>query len=38
LLSFGLLSWVSEIWAFIEAILLFTGDINVDGKGNPLGE
>ncbi len=26
------------IWAFIEAILLFTGGIKVDGYGNELGE
>ena len=27
---------VTAIWALIEAIFIFTGKINVDGKGNPL--
>ena len=27
---------VTGIWALIEAIFIFTGKINVDGKGNPL--
>lgn len=27
---------VSEIWAWIEAIMILTGSINTDGKGIPL--
>lgn len=27
---------VTAIWALVEAIFIFTGKINVDGKGNPL--
>lgn len=36
LLSFGRLSFISSIWGIIDAILLFTRKINVDGYGNPL--
>jgi len=36
LLSCGLLSFVSGIWSFIEAILILCGSINVDGQGHPL--
>lgn len=27
---------ISVIWGFVEGILILTGKINVDGKGNPL--
>ena len=36
LLSFGRLSFISSIWGIIDAIMLFTRRINVDGEGNPL--
>jgi TM2 domain-containing membrane protein YozV len=36
ILSLFLLSWVTAIWAFIEAILLFTGGIDKDGTGKLL--
>lgn len=36
LLSFGLLSWISGIWGFIEGIMILTGSINKDASGNPL--
>jgi prepilin signal peptidase PulO-like enzyme (type II secretory pathway) len=32
------LSFVSAIWGFVEAIMILAGNINVDAKGNPLGE
>lgn len=37
LLSCGVLGVVSEIWSFIEAIMILAGSINVDAKGIPLG-
>lgn len=37
-LSCGALSLVSGIWGLIEGIMILTGSINVDGKGQPLGE
>lgn len=37
-LSFGILSFISAIWGFIEGILILIGSINVDANGNPLGE
>lgn len=36
LLTFGVLSFVSAIWGLIEGILILTGDIDTDAKGNPL--
>lgn len=30
------LSMISGIWGLIEGILILTGSINTDGKGNPL--
>lgn len=27
---------ISEVWGFVEGILILTGKINTDGKGNPL--
>ena len=38
LLSLFLLSWVSAIWGLIEGIMILTGSINTDGKGNPLAD
>lgn len=38
LLSFGSLSFISTIWSLVEGIMILTGSINVDAKGNPLGE
>lgn len=35
-LSCGILAFASALWGFIEGILILTGEINVDGKGNPL--
>lgn len=35
-LSCFTLSWASAIWGLIEGILLLTGSINTDGKGNIL--
>lgn len=35
-LSCGTLAIASEIWGLIEGIMLLTGKISVDGKGNPL--
>ena len=35
-LSCMTLSFVSGIWGLIEGILILAGNINVDGKGNPL--
>lgn len=37
-LSFGLLSFISYIWGFIEGILILVGTIDKDANGNPLGE
>ena len=36
LLTFGSLSFVSTIWGYCDAFMLFTKKINVDGYGNPL--
>lgn len=36
-LSCGVLALVSEIWSFIEAIMILVGSINVDARGIPLG-
>ena len=36
LLTSGFLSFVSTIWGIIEGIMILTGSINVDAKGNPL--
>ena len=38
ILSCGFLALVSEIWGLVEGIMILTGSINVDGKGNPLGD
>ena len=35
-LSCFTLSMISGIWGLIEGILILTGSINTDGKGNPL--
>ena len=35
-LSLGFLSPISGIWGLIEGILILTGSIDQDGKGNPL--
>lgn len=35
-LSCGILAVVSEIWGLVEGIMILTGSINTDGKGNPL--
>ncbi len=35
-LSCGILGIASEIWGFIEGILILVGNINVDGHGMPL--
>ena len=37
-LSFGLLSFISYIWGFVEGILILVGTIDKDANGNPLGE
>lgn len=37
-LSCFVLSGISAIWGLIEGILILTGSISVDGKGNPLKE
>ncbi len=37
-LSCFILSIVSEIWGLIEGIMILTGSINTDGKGNPLSD
>lgn len=37
-LSCCFLSGISSIWGLIEGIMILTGSINTDGKGNPLGE
>lgn len=36
ILSCGTLSVISGIWGLIEAILIFTGEINKDANGVPL--
>lgn len=38
LLSCGILGAISSIWGLIEGILILSGSISVDAKGNPLGE
>ena len=38
LISCFTLSFISEIWAIVEAVMLLTGNINKDGKGNPIGD
>lgn len=38
ILSCGALTFVSYIWGLVEAIMILTGSINVDAKGNPLGQ
>lgn len=35
-LSCGFLAAASSIWGLVEGIMILTGSINVDGKGNPL--
>lgn len=37
-LSCCMLSAISSIWGLVEGIMILTGSINTDGKGNPLGE
>ena len=36
LLTCGFGAFVSSIWGLIEGIMILTGSIKVDGKGNPL--
>ncbi len=36
LLSCGTLAIASEIWGLVEGIMILTGSISKDGKGNPL--
>lgn len=36
LLTCGFGAFISSIWGLIEGILILTGNINVDGYGNPL--
>lgn len=36
LLSFGTLSIISGTWGLVEGILILTGSINIDGKGNTI--
>ncbi len=38
LLSCGVLAIVSEIWGLVEGIMILTGSIATDGKGNPLND
>lgn len=35
-LSCGVLGAVSSIWGLVEGIMILTGNIKTDGKGNPL--
>lgn len=37
-LSCGILSFVSGIWALVEGIMILTGSINVDAEGNTLSD
>ena len=37
-LSFGILTWVSGLWGFIEGILILSGSIRTDAEGLPLRE
>lgn len=36
ILSFGILSIISEILAIIDLVMIVTGSTSVDGDGNPL--
>ena len=36
LLTCGFGAVVSSVWGIIEGVLILTGSINTDGKGNPL--
>lgn len=36
ILSFGTLFWVSGLWAFVECVLILTGQISKDADGNPF--
>lgn len=36
LLSCGALSVVSGVWGLVEGIMILTGSVNKDAKGNPL--
>ena len=36
LLTCGIGAAVTSVWGLIEGILILTGSINTDGKGNPL--
>lgn len=36
--SLGILAVVSAIWGLIEGIMILTGSINKDAKGNPLSD
>ena len=38
ILSCGALSFVSGVWGLIEGIMILTGSIATDGKGNPLAQ
>ena len=38
LLTCGFGAVVSSVWGIIEGVLILTGSINTDGKGNPLKE
>ncbi len=38
ILSCGILSFVSWIWAVIESVMILTGSINADANGVPLSE
>lgn len=38
LATLGIGGFAMGIWALVEAIMILTGRINVDGKGMPLGE
>ena len=37
-LSCGILALVSEIWGFIEGVMILSGSIKTDAKGNLLGD
>lgn len=36
ILTCGIGAAISSVWGLIEGILILTGSINTDGKGNPL--
>lgn len=38
LLTCGFGAFISSIWGLIEGIMILTGSINTDGKGNPLAD